>query len=69
MEEMAMNESLKKLIAELQDKETNEIHVEALEEVTDFILDHSTDNNATVGMLNCVRMMRTLMLEIGRAAG
>ena len=68
MEEMAMNESLKKLIAELQDKETNEIHVEALEEVTDFILDHSTDDRKTVGMLNCVRMMRTLMLEIGRAA-
>ena len=27
MEEMAMSESLKKLIAELQDKETNEIYV------------------------------------------
>ena len=44
------------------------VHVEALEEVTDFILDHSTDDRKTVGMLNSVRMMRTLMLEIGRAA-
>ena len=69
MEEMVMSESLKKLIAELQDKETNEIHVEALEEVTDFILDHSTDDRKTVGMLNSVRAMRSLMLQIGRAAG
>ena len=57
------------MIAEFQDKETNEIHVEALEEVTDFILDHSTDDRKTVGMLNSVRAMRSLMLQIGRAAG
>lgn len=62
-------ESLETVIAEFQDKETNEIHVEALEEVTDFILDHSTDDRKTVGMLNSVRAMRSLMLQIGRAAG
>ena len=65
---MAMNENLEEMIAGFQDKEVNEIQVEALEEVTDFILDHSMDDKKTVGMLNCVRTMRTLMVEIGKAA-
>lgn len=65
---MAMNENLEEMIAGFQDKETNEIQVEALEEVTDFILDHSMDDKKTIGMLNGVRTMRTLMVEIGKAA-
>ena len=65
---MVMNENLEDMISNFQDQETNGILVETLEEVTDFILDHSTDDRKTVGMLNCVRMMRTLMVEIGRAA-
>ena len=65
---MAMNENLEEMIAGFQDKEANEILVETLEEVTDFILDHSMDDKKTVGMLNCVRTMRTLMVEIGKAA-
>lgn len=68
MSKMAMNENLEEMIAGFQDKETNEIQVEALEEVTDFILDHSMDDKKTIGMLNCVRTMRTLMVEIGKAA-
>lgn len=68
MSKMAMNENLEEMIAGFQDKEVNEIQVEALEEVTDFILDHSMDDKKTVGMLNCVRTMRTLMVEIGKAA-
>lgn len=68
MSNMAMNENLEKMIAEFQDKEINEILVETLEEVTDFILDHSADNGKTIGMLNGVRTMRTLMVEIGKAA-
>lgn len=68
MSNMAMNEDLETMIARFQDQETNGILVETLEEVTDFILDHSMDDTKTVGMLNCVRMMRTLMVEIGRAA-
>lgn len=68
MSKMAMNENLEEMIAGFQDKEVNEIQVEALEEVTDFILDHSEDNGKTIGMLNCVRTMRTLMVEIGKAA-
>ena len=63
-----MNENLEEMIAGFQDKETNEIQVEALEEVTDFILDHSMDDKKTIGMLNGVRTMRTLMVEIGKAA-
>lgn len=63
-----MNENLEDMISNFQDQETNGILVETLEEVTDFILDHSMDDRKTVGMLNCVRMMRTLMVEIGRAA-
>lgn len=62
-------ENLEAVIAVFQDKETNETLVESLEEVTDFILDHSTDDRETVGMLNSVRAMRSLMLQIGRAAG
>lgn len=68
MSKMAMNENLEEMIAGFQDKEVNEIQVEALEEVTDFILDHSMDDKKTIGMLNCVRTMRTLMVEIGKAA-
>ena len=68
MSKMAMNENLEEMIAGFQDKEANEILVETLEEVTDFILDHSMDDKKTVGMLNCVRTMRTLMVEIGKAA-
>lgn len=68
MSKMAMNENLEEMIAGFQDKETNEILVETLEEVTDFILDHSMDDKKTIGMLNCVRTMRTLMVEIGKAA-
>lgn len=68
MSKMAMNENLEEMIAGFQDKEVNDIQVEALEEVTDFILDHSEDNGKTIGMLNCVRTMRTLMVEIGKAA-
>lgn len=68
MSKMAKNENLEEMIAGFQDKETNEIQVEALEEVTDFILDHSMDDKKTIGMLNCVRTMRTLMVEIGKAA-
>lgn len=68
MSKMATNENLEEMIAGFQDKEVNEIQVEALEEVTDFILDHSMDDKKTVGMLNCVRTMRTLMVEIGKAA-
>lgn len=68
MSKMAMNENLEEMIAGFQDKETNEIQVEALEEVTDFILDHSMDDKKTIGMLNGVRTMRTLMVEIGKAA-
>lgn len=68
MSDMVMNENLEDMISNFQDQETNGILVETLEEVTDFILDHSMDDRKTVGMLNCVRMMRTLMVEIGRAA-
>lgn len=68
MSKMAKNENLEEMIAGFQDKEVNEIQVEALEEVTDFILDHSMDDKKTIGMLNCVRTMRTLMVEIGKAA-
>ena len=68
MSDMAMNENLETMIARFQDKEMNEIMIETLEEVTDFVLDHSEDNGKTIGMLNCVRMMRSLMVEIGRAA-
>lgn len=68
MSDMAMNENLETMIARFQDQEVNEIHVEGLDEVTDFILDHSMDDRKTIGMLNCVRTMRTLMIEIGRAA-
>ena len=68
MSKMATNENLEEMIAGFQDKEVNEIQVEALEEVTDFILDHSMDDKKTIGMLNCVRTMRTLMVEIGKAA-
>ncbi len=68
MSKMAMNENLEEMIAGFQDKEVNEIQVETLEEVTDFILDHCMDDKKTVGMLNCVRTMRTLMVEIGKAA-
>ncbi len=68
MSNMAMNENLETMIARFQDQEFNEIHVEALEELTDFILDHSADNGKTIGMLNCVRTMRSLVMEIGRAA-
>lgn len=63
-----MNENLETMIARFQDKEMNEIMVETLEEVTDFVLDHSEDNGKTIGMLNCVRTMRSLVMEIGRAA-
>jgi len=65
---VSMSEDLEIMITGLQDLEVNEIHVEGLEEVTDFILDHSMDDRKTIGMLNCVRTMRTLMIEIGRAA-
>ena len=65
---IVLNEDLETMIAGFQDQEVNEIHVEGLEEVTDFILDHSMDDRKTIGMLNCVRTMRTLMIEIGRAA-
>ena len=68
MSKAIMNDSLETMIARFQDKEMNEIMVETLEEVTDFVLDHSEDNGKTIGMLNCVRMMRSLMVEIGRAA-
>lgn len=68
MSKAIMNDSLETMIARFQDQEFNEIHVEALEELTDFVLDHSEDNGKTIGMLNCVRMMRSLMVEIGRAA-
>ena len=68
MSKMAMNENLEEMIAGFQDKEVNEIQVEAREEVTDFILDHCMDDKKTVGMRNCVRTMRTLMVEIGKAA-
>ena len=68
MSDMAMNENLETMIARFQDKEMNEIMIETLEEVTDFILDHSADNGKTIGMLNCVRTMRSLVMEIGRAA-
>lgn len=68
MSDMAMNENLETMIARFQDKEMNEIMVETLEEVTDFVLDHSEDNGKTIGMLNCVRTMRSLVMEIGRAA-
>ena len=68
MNNMAMNENLETMIARFQDKEMNEIMIETLEEVTDFILDHSADNGKTIGMLNCVRTMRSLVMEIGRAA-
>lgn len=68
MSDMAMNENLETMITRFQDKEMNEIMVETLEEVTDFVLDHSEDNVKTIGMLNCVRMMRSLVMEIGRAA-
>ena len=68
MSDMAMNENLETMIAGFQDQEVNEIHVEGLDEVTDFILDHSMDDRKTIGMLNCVRTMRSLMVEIGRAA-
>ena len=68
MSNMAMNENLETMIAGFQDQEVNEIHVEGLDEVTDFILDHSMDDRKTIGMLNCVRTMRSLMVEIGRAA-
>lgn len=65
---IVLNENLETMIAGLQDQEVNEIHVEGLDEVTDFILDHSMDDRKTIGMLDCVRAMRTLMIEIGRAA-
>ena len=65
---VSMSEDLEIMITGLQDQEVNEIHVEGLDEVTDFILDHSMDDRKTIGMLNCVRTMRTLMIEIGRAA-
>lgn len=65
---IVLNENLETMIAGFQDQEVNEIHVEGLDEVTDFILDHSMDDRKTIGMLNCVRTMRTLMIEIGRAA-
>ncbi len=65
---VVLNEDLETMISNFQDQEVNEIHVEELDEVTDFILDHSMDDRKTIGMLNCVRTMRTLMIEIGRAA-
>ncbi len=68
MSKAIKNDSLETMIARFQDQEFNEIHVEALEELTDFILDHSADNVKTIGMLNCVRTMRSLVMEIGRAA-
>ena len=68
MSKIVLNENLETMIAGFQDQEVNEIHVEGLDEVTDFILDHSMDDRKTIGMLNCVRTMRALMIEIGRAA-
>lgn len=67
MSKIVIDESLAKHILPFLDAETNAIQVETLDEVADVLFEHPDDPRKTLGMLNCVRNVRSLVVSLQQA--
>ena len=67
MSKFVIDDSQAKHVLPFLDADTNAIQVETLDEVVDVLFEHPDDPRKTLGMLNCVRNVRALVISLQQA--
>ena len=67
MSKIVIDDSQAKHVLPCLDADTNASQAETLDEVADILFEHPDDPRKTLGMLNCVRNVRALVISLKKA--